>query len=503
MRINEYELIESLNQYIRRVRWWISELRDFKIRDILEGVDGFIVLIESNNYLFQIPFIKIDTIPRKLYEKGLYINLNGLNYIEAEYSPKYFNLLEQIGLTKIELYSITGEPIYSEPLSFESTNVIAKHTLSGNEVLLVKGYRLLSKHNYEPLIYEKLSKSGFPYIPKLYRLYRLIAGDEYVVSIVTKFVENSVKAGSPFYSKFKELVDAKRLKTGFLNKAVRYDLLLKLGVVISDLHYHLNPGFSTDYFGLEPISNRDVSNWMDRIYRRYSYIVYRLDELVEKYIDDPVTRDNLEYWRGCLSKSEDVVEDAASLIEKLFTNGCKGRIHQDLHLDQMIYVENNGLFYITDFEGEPGREDYERSVKEPLIRDLATMHQSFYYLAFNTLMEGVKWRGVVKNSIDRYTLFARKSTRLRRRILKSYVLKSMIYLVYAYWHRFTKLYEGVECYSSQYPFINYYPLYLSPWVIERALYEASYELKYIDQRGGMFVIPLTALVDALLPHKLQ
>jgi maltose alpha-D-glucosyltransferase/alpha-amylase len=152
------------------------------------------------------------------------------------------------------------------------------------------------------------------------------------------------------------------------------------------------------------------------------------------------------------------------------------RIHGDYHLGQVLWTGRDVV--IIDFEGEPSRPIGERRIKRSPLVDVAGMLRSFHYAARAALLEQ-QARGAVGDetgSVERYAAWGER------------------------WRRWTEA-VFLRRYLDHAGDIGVLPadtdqlrLLLELYVIEKALYETRYELRY---RPDWAAIPLGSILELL------
>ena len=450
-----------LEEYITRARWWpwkTGGRRPVLVKTAFVEDIAHLKFSDGDN-LYQASFILGDHpgLPsdRLIPYKGRFI-------YEAEYDKRFLDAVKRVPGVDVELSGdLTPVVVSAKPLTLDSTNVLSLVETAGGERLVLKSYRLLPRVNMEYECLVKLSREGFKNAP---RVRGLVYEDGEPIAMLLQYIPGYNDAGYPFYVELTEWLKnpGTRLNVG---------LSAKLGVITGGLHSALNKPGDRGFFGLEEVSDRDVLRWEERLSKRAKFILEKFDENARvKGLEW------LAFWREVFEKRGlQAVEEARSLLDK-FVHAYKARIHQDLHLLQMIYDPGENEFYIIDFEGEPGRSLEERLEKEPPLRDVASLVRSFHYLSFAALLNTL---GGSVDGLARRVLEEDPAQAWRRTHLTS--------MVYSYLARTGPL--GLHGLGDK--LLREVDSLLKPWIVERALYELAYELMY---RPDWAPIPLLGLL---------
>uniref|UniRef100_A0A7C2FNE0 Alpha-amylase n=1 Tax=Thermosphaera aggregans TaxID=54254 RepID=A0A7C2FNE0_9CREN len=459
------------DDYLPKARWWPwkNTKRDISIISFHE-LDSLVFLkFKADNQKFQLPLMKADETVSILKERAFCIGEEC--FMEAEYHPEYLSLISKLPWTEIEIVSEPpGRIVSAKPITLESTNVVSLLTDDTGERYVLKSYRLLPETNLEALMMKALALKKFENIP---RVYLFIRHEEQVAGILMKYIEGVGDGGYPFYSHLTEYLK------GSARLLATVGLSARLGTIIGNMHKALNIGHTDRFYGLEEIGFNDIENWIKRMHRYLNVVLTRLDEIVTAEESDSV--EWMEKWRGLLDKNGLKIVEEASNCFSAYEGLDKGRIHQDLHLAQMIYVPTSHDFIITDFEGEPGRSPEERIAKEPLMRDLATMVRSYHYLSHAAVMN------VYGTSIDRASDVMLNNDPTLEWRFRNVTAMVNSYLASILNSELTRKYRGLDPRKQM--------SLIYPWIVERCLYEAYYESMY---RSEWVSIPIIGLFDPLL-----
>ncbi len=450
--------LDEIKCWVTGLRWW-PKGRVIDNIDVVASRPPFhILLVSSAGKKFYLPLVSSHEKPEELPPDRV-LAMDNAYYWEAEYHPGYLSFLES--LEHIETLRLADAPLlkrirHARPLTLGTSNALALHR-ADDAVFVVKGYRRIDNMNIEPQILEHLWEKGFRHIPMPYRIYRLHGKP---VAVVMEHIQGVGDGGKPFYDAYMEY-----LRGG---KGMRVGLAAALGTVTAELHIALNSE-TGGFFAPEPISNKDVETWAARIRRMYKEGIDNIERLSR---DSPW----LEKWLEIYSGLGNRVEDAVSVLDE-YRGLVKGRIHQDLHMAQLIYSDERG-FIITDFEGEPGREGEEKLVKEPLLRDVASLIRSFQYLTFFAYAEHVG-----RNVADTASrLLDGDPGALWRRRHVTALTAAYIFRIGRLSTRLLGLEPGEASRRLE--------MLLFPWIVERAVYEVYYESLY---RPDFVPVPILGL----------
>jgi len=348
------------------------------------------------------------------------VNMNKVqNLIEASiYSNRYDAKLVQLGkgnttnlLFKLTL--INKKEDDSEPLSY-----------------VLKSYKEY-KECLEPTTLYVLSKNEFPNAPKIYGTIN-VEGKESVGII--EYVPNMGNIGEIYWNELNEMIydtfsDLSADYSQFYEKKECLDVVKpyceesltiseEIGGYITDLHEALllpEQGYSAE------MEERDfyLNNYTHKLNLMISDIQHSMKES---------SNSSLFYNSP---KIQSVFLDANDILDKFRFEYKKDEIriqpvHQDLHMEQILYNKSNGEynFYFMDFEGDPELPLEERKKGYPTDKDLASFLRSLSYIKFNTMLKFIETKILDKDEYIvaeeiLYSLFFRKAVKKKPKLLNA------------------------------------------------------------------------------------
>ncbi|MGH9458922.1 MAG: maltose alpha-D-glucosyltransferase [Thermoanaerobaculia bacterium] len=173
-----------------------------------------------------------------------------------------------------------------------------------------------------------------------------------------------------------------------------------------------------------------------------------------------------------LEREGEILERFRDLLERKIS-AVRIRTHGDFHLGQVLYTGRD--FVIIDYEGEPGRPLSERRIKRSSLRDVAGMLRSFNYAPYAVLFGQVG--GAVR---DEDAPLLHRAARFWHRWV------SAIYL-----RRYLELARTGPIVPKTDEELD---VLLRAYLLEKALYEVSYEL---NNRPEWVGIPLRGILQLL------
>ena len=477
-----HKIIVDLKEELRKTRWFgLKGYRNYEMEVMWHSIPSIdialcTIMFQADNQreFYYIPIGISNHLPR-YYTFVKTVNLNGkqIYLFDGDSLEKYHNMvlrgiIERYGPFRADIHAGTPTELFVENyVATSSTNVLYVLGSKGDLKFIAKSYRKISENNIEPMILLHLTKRGFNYAPRLYGLLKYFGKPFPTITwILEEYIDNTVDGGYPFYISLKNYISSRN--------SLDENLILTLSEAVAGLH--LNLSFGGQFFKPEPVSRRDITYWNERILRRTRRILSALSEM-----EPSISREYKMVFNHLLERylREEVIEDIINYYQPT-TGELKMRIHQDLHLSQTLYSPLKKKFYIIDFEGEPGRSDYERSLKEPAVRDVACVLRSFSYLTIFTAKElsGKSMAEVCMRFLEGNVRGFNEWLRMASKML-----------VDRYVGFLKKFAQPIICLDGN-DVENIVQRSVTYWSLEKALYEVEYELKY---RPEFTIVPATGI----------
>jgi maltose alpha-D-glucosyltransferase/alpha-amylase len=184
---------------------------------------------------------------------------------------------------------------------------------------------------------------------------------------------------------------------------------------------------------------------------------------------DPAARDALTR----VLSQQNLIAASFDKLRRTRIDAMRIRTHGDFHLAQVLYTGND--FVIMDFEGEPARSLTDRRLKRSALKDIAGMMRSFHYAAYSTLLKQAP-------EPSQFTIKSPEQwAQAWYKCVCVVFLKSYLAVV-----------GGADIIPKD---REAFKVLLEAYLIEKALYELSYEL---NNRPAWAVIPLRGISDLLM-----
>ncbi|TXT58637.1 MAG: hypothetical protein BAJALOKI1v1_1590002 [Promethearchaeota archaeon] len=401
-------------------------------------------------------------------------------------------------LIEASIYTERYEAFLTQLGKGNTTNMLFKLTLKNKKQknapsfsYVLKSYKEY-RDSLEPSTLQVLNKNQFSNSPKIYGNIKV---NQIESMAILEYLANEGNVGDIYWTELNDMINAifSDLNADFsklqeskelselIKKYCEKSLILseRIGKCITNLHEALilaeQPNYSVETvesdFYLKNYThklNLMINNLQLLMKQESEKLFYNLTKIQTVFID---AKDVLEKFRGEFEKNNLRLQP----------------VHQDLHMEQILYDKTDSRFdfYFMDFEGDPELSLEERKQKFPIEKDIASYLRSLSYIKFNTLLSFIE-----KNVINKdeyvvpeellYSLFFRKGFREKHKEL------NVILTFLNKWEQkiMTKILKNLEVNIT---LINYF-------TIERILHEVIYEILF---RPKKFLVPLLGLKEVI------
>lgn len=317
-----------------------------------------------------------------------------------------------------------------------------------------------------------LTRHGFEYIAPLYGDLRRVdeAGDEHVLMLAQGFLHNQGDAWEWTQNGLERAI-RDEIAGGSPDDETAYSAMEELesfvgmfGKRLGEMHQVLASGDEPD-FKVEYTDDATAAAWAKSIGGELDHAL-RLVEQRRNGFDEA-----LQGQVDVLLSSRQRLMDQIEILAKRARGGARIRVHGDLHLGQVLVVQDDA--YLIDFEGEPARPLHERRAKTSPLKDVAGALRSFDYAAAMAL------RNVQTSDSSEET------GRIRERVAESYRQRARELFL-------TQYREAAAGVPHQWAEDGGEEAALDLFILEKTAYEVAYEA---ENRPAWLSVPLRGLVE--------
>ena len=403
------------------------------------------------------------------------------NFIEAGLYPDKFDLsLEKVGggntaniLNLLKIYK--------------------KGKTEAESSYVLKSYKEFSER-IEPYTLYVLVRNKFPNSPKIYGMLKILGKE--TIGILEN-VPNVGNLGDIYWSEVNKMVNElfKDVNGDYSHLSNREEISEKIklycikslkvseeiGIQIKSFHRALRLEGDDRYFKEKVNSKQYLGNYSSKLEEMVKNIQNNIEKSKSKLLHSP--------------KISSILLDINDIIQKLksefdFEQINIQPVHQDLHMQQILYNKENDHYdyYFIDFEGDPQLSIKEKKERYPIEKDLGSFLRSLSYIKFQTLLNYIEQKIIKRDKFEvaeevLFTTFFRKSAKITQ---SQKLLQAVLSLLNTWEEKMmSKIFS--KNLKLHFSLINYYS-------IERALHELEYELLF---RPNIVIIPILGLKEII------